>query len=69
MRYRKDFLEFVKDDIHYTIISLTEFLLNIYFLRHQGIQKRNQMLSFKILIMAHLGYQFFLIFWVYFKKE
>ena len=34
MRYRRDFLEFVQEDVHYTLIALTEIGLFIYTLTH-----------------------------------
>lgn len=34
MRYRRDFLEFVQEDVHYTLIALTELGLFLYTLTH-----------------------------------
>lgn len=56
MRYRKDFLEFVKDDIHYTIIIISQFLLNIYMILHRQLPFTSQAFVFKLLITAHLLY-------------
>ena len=69
MRNRKDFLEFVKDDIHYLIICLIEFMLYIYMYFHQSKVRRAESTGSKALILLHLAFQYLLLFWVYFKKN
>ena len=34
MRYRRDFLEFVQEDVHYSLIALMEFFLFLYVIQH-----------------------------------
>ena len=50
MRYRKDFLEFVKDDVHYLLIWVAELILYIFIIKHQTAKDRGSYIGMKIFI-------------------
>lgn len=67
MRYRRDFLEFVQEDIHYTLIAITEILLFIYVITHLTTAITLWAAISMGLISFHQLCQFFMIFFVYFR--
>ena len=69
IRYRRDFLEHVKDDVHYLMIAFVEIFLYIYVSthRHHEISTRDKIDM--ALIGCHKSLEFFLIYMVYFKKH
>ena len=69
MRYRRDFLEHVKEDVHYLIIGLVELFLYIYVITHLQSEQGSADTLDKILIGVHIAMQFILVFLVYFKKN
>ena len=67
MRYRRDFLEFVQEDVHYTLIALMEFALFIYVIFHLQNEITLSAGVSMIIISLHMLFQFILIFFIYFR--
>lgn len=54
MRYKRDFLEFVQEDIHYTLIAYTELALFVYVANHLANELDTRTMVSMIVISVHM---------------
>ena len=69
MRYRRDFLEFVQDDVHYSLIAITELALFIYVTTHLANDIDTRTIASMIVISIHIFFQAMLNFLVFYRPK
>lgn len=69
MRYKRDFLEFVQDDVHYVVIALSQFLLFVYVLKHLTHEIDWTVTLAIVFLCCRYAFSFAAIFYVYFYSK